>query len=521
MRRICILLLFIILPIFAYRYAIVVSNTTYSMNDWRAICDSLRLKHQGRIFIYTSSIYDVLSQLQNYQPDYISFVGRPVSEVNRQFVRNCHQLTRQLDDDIYGDAIWGIITGYTAEDALRIIRYDSLWVRTVLGGTNCTWDYWIEKGISTYEAEYNRIRFKFPNGTTLDTIWPERCPTDRCTLLVNYLNNGIDDTVPNRPRIVGNIDIFVTSGHASQWEWQLHYPGSGYEGFFRSSNGQLRGDPYSGASRYINSSNPKLYFAVGNCLIGDVVDMNCMVLAWFHTGGAIQMTGYIVETWYGYMLWGLPAYYHYLQGRTTYAQAFYLNNQSLLFDQINNTPGTNPSGLEYDKNNVAFYGDPACQTRIYPIREPYYSENIEIRQGTLRDTFIITITANYDSSTLGFSGVSGTRHPIVFLPVKIESIQVENTNAHSVVITDNFCLFYVWYQGQRKFVRGETRYVRFTAKRKQVAIKEITLPIIKKGIQKEKIKGEIYDIFGRKINRLRKGIYFIKENEENFKIIKM
>ncbi|MEO0090076.1 MAG: hypothetical protein ABIK77_08285 [candidate division WOR-3 bacterium] len=520
MNKIFVLLL-IILPIFAYRYAIVVSNATYSMSDWRAVCDSLQLKHQGRIFIYTNSIYDVLSQLQDYQPDYICFVGRPVSEVNQSFVRDCHQLTRRLDNDIYGDAVWGIITGYTAEDALRLIRYDTLWVRTVLGGTNCTWDYWIEKGISTYEAEYNRIKFKFPDGTTLDTVWPERCPTDRCTLLVNYLNNGINDTVPNRPRIIGNVDIFVTSGHANQWTWQLHYPSSGYEGFFRSSSGQLRGDPYSGSTRYINSSNPKLYFAVGNCLMGDVADMNCMVLAWFHTGGAIQMTGYIVETWYGYMLWGLPAYYHYLQGRTTYAQAFYLNNQSLLFDQINNTPGTNPSGLEYDKNNVAFYGDPACQTRIYPIREPYYSENIEIRPGTLRDTFIITITANYDSSTLGFSGVSGARHPIVFLPVRIESIQVENTNAHSVVITDNFCLLYVWYQGQRKFVRGETRYVRFTAKRKQVPIEEISLPIIRRNIKREKIKGEIYDIFGRKIKSLRKGIYFIKENKRNFKIIKI
>ncbi|MEO0116777.1 MAG: hypothetical protein ABIK97_04445 [candidate division WOR-3 bacterium] len=471
MRRHFISFLFFSL-LFAYRYAVVVSEATYNLPEWRMVVDSLANKHSAAVFRWTSSPRDVLPQLVSYFPDYVAFVARPVSEVNANFVRACHQMTREFDSDPYGDAVWGIITGYTADDALRVIRFDSLLIRTFLGGTNCTWGDWLEKGIATYEAEYNRIRFHFPDRRILDTIWPERCPTDRCTLLVNYLNSGLNDSVPGRPRISGPVDIFVTSGHADQHTWQLHYPSSGSEGFFRSSLGQLRGDPYSGSSRNVNSSNPKIYFPVGNCLMGDVSDMDCMVLAWFHSAGAIQMTGYIVTTWYGYMLWGLPAYFHLLQNRHNYAQAFYLNNQALIFDRINNTPGTNPSGLDYDKDNVAFYGDPACQVKIYPVREPWYSESIAVRPGERVDTFLVKIRANYDSSALGFSGVSGNRHPIVFLPVRVESVYVETTDAHQVVITDNFVLLYVWYQGQRRFLRGEERFVRFTAKPIPVALAE-------------------------------------------------
>jgi zinc protease len=465
-------LLVLITFVFAYRYTIVVSEATYNISEWRRVVDSLQFKHQGQVFTWSSNVREVIPQLSSYLPDYICFVGRPVTEVNQSFVQTVHQLTRELDSDPYGDAVWGIITGYNADDALRVTRFDSLRIRTFLGGTNCTWGDWIRKGIATYEAVYNRIRFTFPNGQVLDTVWSERCPTDRCTLLVNYLNNGFNDTVSGFPRISGPVDIFVTSGHANVNEWQMHYPDPGSEGYFRSNAGTVYGDPYSGPDRNIDDPHPKVYFAVGNCLIGQVSDMNCMVLAWFHSGGAIQMTGYIVPTSYGYMLWGLPYYFHCLQNTYNHAQSFYFNNQALIFDRINSTPGTDPSGLDFDRNNVAFYGDPACDVRIDSIKEPYCSFNLETIPGGLRDTFILTVRANYDSACLGFGGVSYGRHPIYLLPFRVDSVEVETTNAYQAVITDNFVLLYVWYQGQRKFVRGEERFIRFTAKRFGVDVAE-------------------------------------------------
>jgi zinc protease len=314
--KITLLLFFLLLSsTFASNYAVVVSQTTYNMPDWQRVVDSLANKHQAHIFQWTSNVSQVQSALTTFQPDFICFVGRPATEINASFVQTVHQLTRNLDSDPYGDAIWGIITGYNADDAMRVLRYDSLSIKTVLGGTASTWDYGIMQGISTFEASSNRLAYKFPDGSRLDTVWPERCPTDRCTLLINYLNHGIDESVPDRPRIRGAVDMFVTSGHASEWVWQLHYPNPSPEGYFQSSSGQVYATPAQGNWSYLNSPNPKIYFPVGNCLIGDVADNNCMVLGWFHSGGAIQMTGYVVSTYYGYMLWGLPAYYHGLQNR--------------------------------------------------------------------------------------------------------------------------------------------------------------------------------------------------------------
>lgn len=68
---------------------------------------------------------------------------------------------------------------------------------------------------------------KYPGGI-IDTTTAG--PTDCTNILVNLLDRNV-------------INVFVTSGHASSHDWQLHYPTPGLEGFFRSYAGQLYGDP--------------------------------------------------------------------------------------------------------------------------------------------------------------------------------------------------------------------------------------------------------------------------------------
>ena len=48
-----------------------------------------------------------------------------------------HRLTRRLDDDPYGDCIWGIVTGYTPQDAMRIAsETQPLVISRSMGTTN-------------------------------------------------------------------------------------------------------------------------------------------------------------------------------------------------------------------------------------------------------------------------------------------------------------------------------------------------------------------------------------------------
>ena len=83
------------------------------------------------LFTWSSSVTQLKETLSEFKPDYIGFIARPVLECNSSFIVTVSRMSRQLDSDPYGDAVWGIITGYGASDALRAIS-KSLVVRTVL-----------------------------------------------------------------------------------------------------------------------------------------------------------------------------------------------------------------------------------------------------------------------------------------------------------------------------------------------------------------------------------------------------
>lgn len=104
--------------------------------------------------------------------------------------------------------------------------------------------------------------------------------------------------------------------------------------------------------------------------------MNCMVLGWIHSGGARLFCGYAVPTAYGYMGWGIANYFHYLQDRFTFPEAFFINNQALLFDDYHDTPGVDPTALSYDRDVVALYGNPKLAAKVFATTTPQYSQTI-------------------------------------------------------------------------------------------------------------------------------------------------
>ena len=108
MMRYGFMLLCTVNVIFAGRYAIVVSDVTNSDPGWHAVVESLTVKHSGYVFTWQDSVAEVKNDLSVYRPDYIAFVARPAVEVNVPFVERIWDITRELDADPYGDAVWGI-----------------------------------------------------------------------------------------------------------------------------------------------------------------------------------------------------------------------------------------------------------------------------------------------------------------------------------------------------------------------------------------------------------------------------
>jgi hypothetical protein len=435
-------------------YAVVVSKQTYADPAWREVADTLQKKYNGHLIQFDRNVQGAQTELTKIFPRYACFVTTP-EETTREFIAAVHQMTRRLDDDPYTDVIWGIITGYIVQDALRIARHeDPLVVRRALSGT-------VGTPLDTYDQGrmYNELKKDIMwKKTKSGPVKQESCPTDTTKLLVEGLNEY-------KP------DVFFTSGHATERNWMIGY--SYRNGYFRCKDGQLYGEDTQKNRYDIHSPNPKVFLGIGNCLIANIPDRQCMALALMHSAGVYQMIGYTVPTGYGYGGWGVKDYFSELQaGRFTLAEAHYVNNQALVYclekrGWNDSNPGKlTRGGLRGDRDVVVLYGDPAWEAKL-PRRKLPWQQTLTEQNGVY--TFTITATRKGDWDN----------RPIVhLLPHRVKNIQVVEGSTYKPVITDNFILMDMTgeltpMKGNRgetiplrgDFEKGQTFTVKFKAQR--------------------------------------------------------
>ncbi len=291
-------------------YAIVVSSATLAAPAWKEVVAALVDKHGGEVVTYETTLDQAVPALRRSRPRYVCLVATP-AEANKGFVVQVHRTLRTIDDDPYTDAIWGILTGFDAANAVAIARQKQpLVVRRALAGTEIALDC-CQEGQWYCELRQNHMVRKRAD----QQPQAENAPDDTTQALVAALNEY-------QPQLL------VTSGHATQRDWQIGYRYR--NGQFRSHAGRLSGVDTQGRQFPIASPNPKVYLPVGNCLIGDIDGPDAMTLAFLNSAGVHQMIGYIEPTWYGYMGWGCLDYFVEQPGRFTLAEAFYANNQALI-----------------------------------------------------------------------------------------------------------------------------------------------------------------------------------------------
>jgi len=397
----------------AASYVVVASVPTSVDHDWKPVIEAIVEKHQAKVITYRQSLDEVLEKLRRLFPRYTCFVARP-EEASRAFVRDAHQLTRKLDADPYTDVIWGIITGYDSADALRVARHkEPLTARRLLSGTVGSPLDQYDEGMMFNELEARVMWQKEPGGE----VTKKPCPTDTTKMIAEAFNDY-------KPQ------VFITSGHATERDWMIGY--SYRNGFLRCKDGRVYGQDTKSARHDINSPNPKVHLAVGNCLIGNIPDRNCMALALMHSAGVYQMVGYTIPTSYGYAGWGVKDYFSELQaGRFTLAQAHYVNNLALVYElekRGRNTEKATRAGLRGDRDVVVLYGDPAWEARM-PRRELPWTQRLTENNGLYIFTITTNKTADWDN-----------RPVIQLLPHRIKNIKLIEGQKYDPVITDNFLL---------------------------------------------------------------------------------
>ena len=400
-------------------YAVVVSRATHQQADWKPVVEALVQRHHAKVIEYDKQVGQTLDALKQAFPRYTCFVAQP-AEASREFVAAVSDLARKLDDDPYTDTLWGILTGYTAQNALAIARHEQpLVVHRVSAGTQFALDC-CEQGIWYDELVKNKVVYKKPGGEPNEL----RGPDDTTEAMAKALNEY-------RP------DLFITSGHATERDWQL---GFRYRnGQFRCAEGRLFGLDTGGKRHQIDSPNPKVYLPVGNCLMGHIDRPDCMALAWMNSAGVKQMIGYTVSTWFGYAGWGCLNYFVEQPGRYTFTEAFFANQQALIHSLESDAgDAATRKGLKFDSTVVAFYGDPAWQARM-AAGKLAFEQSLSAADG--RWTFEVKPK---DANSFGPIDTNGSqRQPrpfLAFFDRRLKDVEVVEGADLKPVITDDFIL---------------------------------------------------------------------------------
>lgn len=358
-------------------YTIVFSAATLAKPEWERVVVALEAKHPGAKRLgWEGKVGEVLPELAKQHPQYVCFVGPP-TEISLEFVRSVHRLTRKLDADPYTDCRWGILTGFDAANALAIAGNNQpLIIHHTLASTEIA----VERCESAQwfcELKAGKKVSKGADGKVTEAKGPADSSADIATVL-------------EQPQT----GLFITSGHASQRDWQIGYTYP--NGHWTSSQGKLSSVDLTGKKRAIQSPHPKVYLAVGNCLIGHINGPDAMALAYFNSVGVQQMAGYTLPSWYGYQGWGLLDYFLEQPGRFTLTDAYFANQLALVnrletyFPEVAREDSDSPmgriakpislspaakaakltpqdaNGLLFDRDVVAFYGDPAWEARMAP-----------------------------------------------------------------------------------------------------------------------------------------------------------
>jgi hypothetical protein len=428
---------------FGADYVIVVSRETAKDDQWARVVSVLQKKHSAEIAYYKNSVKESLPALRESFPRYACFVATP-HETTKDFVKSIHVISRQLDDDPYTDLFWGILSGHDAGNALAIAKTDKpLVIRNSLACTEIALDR-CEQGKWFCELRKGHGVAKKPKGEA-KTI---QLPQDTTSRFVTELNQG-------KP------DLFVSSGHATERDLQL---GFRYRnGVFRCKDGTLFGSDLSGQRHVVKSPNPKVFMPIGNCLMGHLQGPNSMAAAFLKSAGVHQMMGYVEVTWYGYMGWGCLDYFVEQPGRYTFNQAFFANHHALIHRLETCFPGSNDmesstrsirqttlaqklrlgrqdvKGLLFDRDIVAFYGDPAWQAKMAEGKKNW---NQALSEKDNEYSFVITPTAGPGSYLpVNENGVQrGYRPFITFFEKRLEDVRIVSGLEHKPVITDTFIL---------------------------------------------------------------------------------
>lgn len=442
-------------------YVVLASEAVQQDAEWFKVAEALQQKHSAELIIYKESPCETMDALREIKPRYVAIVEKP-ENLGRDYVIDMHLASREIDEDIYADFIWGMITGYDAAAAMRMVD-------------NSTEPLLIKDAVATI-TELNSAKW-FDNYAWVDDhhkgLWGEKqgrqSEVKRDSIAPEQVLRKFSDLYAKY-----NPDLVVTAAHAT--ERNLEMPFS--LGNFKPKDGGLYAeDRFTKETWDIEQSGKrKVYFAVGNCLIGNVNNTKeSMAIAWMNDANAATMIGYVVTTWHGRNGWGGLKYWITNPGRYTLSEAVFVNQQDFLHQQhqwfpsllkerypdfgrdefrlarqrMQEVMGDNFSmeeiGFWHDRDVLAYYGDPKWNVRLQEVEgETDFEVTSEIRGKKC----YVTIKTKENFSLQRMKGDNWKKEHVLdlpfsyFFPQRLCNPTLAEGQEWDVAVDENFLLVY-------------------------------------------------------------------------------
>ena len=450
-------------------YVVAMSRVVSEDEAWADVAEALRLKHSADVVVYESSPSELLDTLRSLKPRYVAIVDKP-ENIGRDYVIDFHHTSRDIDEDIYADFMWGIITGYDAEAAMRMVRNSTEpllikdAVATIMELNSAKWfdNYaWVDDHTKGLWGE------KRGRGAEIktDTVAPEQVLRKFTDLYAEF-----------------DPDLIVTAAHATQKNLEMPYS----LGNLKPRNGKLYAEDKFTKEEWdlLNSGKRRVYAAVGNCLIGDMNNSKeSMAAAWLNGSNAATMIGYVVTTWHGRNGWGALKYWVTNPSRYTLAQATFINQQDFLHQQnewypqlinekyryegkfreelttaanrlsevlgrevdLDSAEDWDMVGFWHDRDVLVYYGDPKWQINLQSVEgdEDYSVE------GFMRDgRYVVKVTTGENFSLEKMRGDKFKQEHVLDLPFsyifpkRLTNPRLAEGQEWKVALDENFVLVY-------------------------------------------------------------------------------
>lgn len=449
-------------------YVVLASEDVNNDKAWREVVDALANKHDATVVLFTESPCEAIKSLREINPRYVAVVDMP-KNIGRDYVIEFHHTSRNIDSDIYADFMWGIITGYDAEAAMRMVN-------------NSTEPLVVKNAVATI-MELNSAKW-FDNYAWVDDhtkgLWGEKRGFE------SEITTGMvapEQVLPKFTELYAEYDpdLIVTAAHATQKNLEMPYS----LGNLKPRNGKLYAeDRFTGEEWDLKESGKRrVYTAVGNCLIGDMNNTKeSMAAAWMNGSNAATMVGYVVTTWHGRNGWGALKYWVSNPERYTLADAVYINQQDLIHQHnewtptllnerynycegfmqelttaadraselierevdLDNAQDWDMIGFWHDRDVLVYYGDPKWEVRLQSAGEQDYTITTK-RKGK---HYIVTIATGENFSMEKMRGDKFKQEHVLDLPFsyifpeRLKSPKLTDDKWGKAVIDENFMLLY-------------------------------------------------------------------------------